>query len=188
MVFIKIIKKGFWIKKKKYAKASSNVVLIINGKDTILVDTGNLNEDKEILSALNKEGVRLNSVNIVINTHPHIDHTSNNFLFKNSTIIGAGWIFKNGEFSSWGGNEIRITKDVSIVKTPGHTKEDCSVLVRSNKGIVAIVGDLIPSKNEINKKDEIAWNNKILIRNRKKILKIVNYIIPGHGPIFKVKK
>ncbi|MCW1296830.1 MAG: MBL fold metallo-hydrolase [Candidatus Parvarchaeota archaeon] len=188
MVFIKIIKKGFWIKRKNYERASSNVVLVINGKDIILVDTGNLNEDKEIISALNIEGVRINSINIVINTHYHLDHISNNFLFKNAAIIASGIILKNGEFSKWDGKEMRITKDVSIMKTPGHTRDDCSVIVRSNKGIIAIVGDLIPSKDRINKKDPIAWNNKTLMKNRKRILKIADFIIPGHAPMFKVKK
>jgi hypothetical protein len=43
-------------------------------------------------------------------------------------------------------------------------------------------------KSLMERKDPYVKNESQLIESRKKILKIADYIIPGHGKMFKVKK
>lgn len=55
-----------------------------------------------------------------------------------------------------------------------------------------MAGDLFENENDLN--DDNIWisagsDSEDLQRgNRQKILEIADYIVPGHGPMFKVKK
>jgi glyoxylase-like metal-dependent hydrolase (beta-lactamase superfamily II) len=73
---------------------------------------------------------------------------------------------------------------------PGHTSDDISVLVKgSHLGTVAIVGDLFQSEDD--QEDPTLWRSRSRDpdqqeANRRKILQAADYIIPGHGKMFKV--
>lgn len=60
-------------------------------------------------------------------------------------------------------------------------------MVNTDIGKIAICGDVL--WNEDGPLDDPhASDKKELEESRKKILKLANYIIPGHGPMFKIKK
>lgn len=68
-----------------------------------------------------------------------------------------------------------------------------SVVVKSeNRGTVVVAGDLF--ENEKDLEDENVWisagsdSEDLQRKNRQKILEIADYIVPGHGPMFKVNK
>ena len=48
-------------------------------------------------------------------------------------------------------------------------------------GTVVVAGDLWWRSDFTPRLDPMAWNQKILENSRKRILKIADYIIPGHG-------
>ncbi|CAG2242172.1 unnamed protein product [Mytilus edulis] len=79
---------------------------------------------------------------------------------------------------------------VEVVPTPGHTGKDVSVIVReTEKGTVAITGDLFECFEDL--REPSIWqdnseNPEDQEANRIGILQIADYIIPGHGPMFKV--
>ena len=86
---------------------------------------------------------------------------------------------------------------IKIIETPGHVLEHLSLLVNTDEGKVAVVGDTIWWLDDekqifkIDQKDHAAakgMNMKELIKSRKKLIKMADYIIPGHGEMFKVKK
>lgn len=75
--------------------------------------------------------------------------------------------------------------------------EHLSLLVKTPKGIIAIAGDAIwwldgeEKLFDIHQKDHSqakGMNMEKLIESRKKILQKADYIIPGHGKMFKVKR
>lgn len=187
MVKVKVLVVGYfkWVC-KNVCHASSTVTLIQDGKEKIIVDTGNLSDKKKILKALTKLEVKPKDITTVVNTHIHPDHIGCNFLFENARLINSESIQEDDKFILIPQRDFFLTPNVKVVQTPGHTRLDCSVLVNTAKGIIAIVGDLFWK----GLKDKLVFieNKKILQASQKKILKIADWIIPGHGNIFKIIK
>ena len=55
----------------------------------IIVDTGMSHEAHRLLEALEKRGLHPSDIQMVINTHFHVDHVMNNCLFPQSDIYGS---------------------------------------------------------------------------------------------------
>ena len=90
-----------------------------------------------------------------------------------------------------------LGKDIEIIETPGHVLEHLSLLVDTSKGKIAIAGDVIwwtegeEQTFDVNQKDHSqakGMNMEKLVESRKKILEMADWIIPGHGKMFKVEK
>jgi len=196
MTEIKILIKGYAKEENDAEFASSTTTLIREGDLNIIVDPGM--DRKLLLEALKKENLSLNKIDYVILTHYHLDHSLLAGIFENAKILD------NDEMYSWSGKIERHggkipETNIKIIKTPGHDMFHCSVLAETKKlGKVAIVGDVFwwsdkeeqqtDKKSLIEHKDPYMKNKEKLMDSRKKILKIANYIIPGHGKMFKVKK
>lgn len=67
------------IEAPNHSKVPYSRSLFVDGKEKILIDTGS---DPKDLLALKKEF----GIDYIINTHYHIDHTAQNYLFKNAEI------------------------------------------------------------------------------------------------------
>ncbi|XP_044742912.1 metallo-beta-lactamase domain-containing protein 1 [Chrysoperla carnea] len=169
--------------------------VLVKGEDNIIVDTMTAWDGHYILQALRKCNLTTDDINWVVCTHGHSDHTGNNNLFlKAKHIVGFSLNQKNVflETELLKGNEFVINKHVRVLPTPGHTLTDVSVLVTTpDKNIVAISGDLFEKEEDIN--DPSIWREiagseapELQIINRSKIAEIASFIIPGHGPYFKV--
>lgn len=64
-------------------------VLLSNGRERILVDTGLPHDAHQLLGKLQQRGLTPSSIQTVINTHFHFDHVSNNCLFSKSVIYAT---------------------------------------------------------------------------------------------------
>jgi len=62
-------------------------VLISDRRHNIVVDTGLPHEAHAIMKALELRGLKPTDIRLVINSHFHIDHVSNNTLFPTSEIL-----------------------------------------------------------------------------------------------------
>jgi len=187
MTTVKIIKNGYfkWVGLGK-AKASSNVTLIKDGHKNILVDAGGIGDEKKIIAGLKKEKLSPDKIDYVVITHYHPDHIACLHLFKNAIFFDSASKFKKDLFVL---RLIKkITPNVKIFFTPGHTEESCSVLVKTEQGVIAVTGDLFWFSQRENIKRGYALDLKKFAQSRKKILKIADWIIPGHAGMFKVKK
>lgn len=147
--------------------------LIDTGEHRILVDTGIGNPDadhlkhfgfkqsreQELTSRLHDLGFRPDDIDMVVNTHLHIDHCGNNQLFPNARIFvnaeemrfaflpgyqdiffnrldfdhDLHYVYLHGDYS--------LAPGVRIVPTPGHTPGHQSVLVETSAGSILITGD-----------------------------------------------
>lgn len=168
--------------------AGSTVTLIMDKGKNILVDTGNPKDKDKILKALRKHNLKPRDIAIIINTHFHPDHMGCNYLFNESRFLTYGVSFWDDIFDRSKKMQ-RIFDDVKIIPTSGHSEESISVLVKTNKGIVAITGDLFWMEKDAKIKllEEDCSNKKLFYKNRQKILKMADWIVPGHGKMFKVK-
>ena len=192
MAKIKILIEGYAKKLKKGWRASSTTCLITTEDKKIITDPG-CNREK-LLKALKKEGLTPDDIDYVFLSHCHPDH-----------ILLAG-IFKKAKFITFDANLMYdkdlmhefdkhiLGKDIEIIETPGHVIEHLSLLVNTPKGKVAIAGDVIwwvegeEQEFNINQKDHTqakGMSMEKLIKSRKKLLEIADWIIPGHGKMFK---
>ncbi len=176
--------------------ASPSTVLIKDRGLTILVDPGS---NKELLlKKLAEENLRPDDIDTIFLTHYHLDHTLNTRIFPDCDVLLDGdKINEADRIFSYSG-DIPGT-DVKIIPTPGHTFEHVSLLAETEMGKIVIAGDLFwwldgeeqktDYKSLMSHKDPGgAKDEKTLQKSRKKILEIADYIIPGHGKMFKVKK
>ena len=70
-------------------RRGASSVLLTDGKEPVLVDTGMPHDAHRLLAALADRGLRPEDIHCLINTHFHIDHVSNNCLFPNSVIYAT---------------------------------------------------------------------------------------------------
>jgi len=176
--------------------ASSTTTLIQNTALNIVVDPGM--DRKLLVSALNKENLSLSQIDYVILTHTHLDHSLLAGIFENAKILDNNDIYSfDGKI---GKHEGKIPNaEIQIIKTPGHDQSHCSVLANTEDlGRIIIAGDVFwwaDNENQktdkqslLEHKDPYVKDISALDESRKKILELADYIIPGHGKMFKVKK
>jgi len=186
MATVKVLLVGYfkWIK-KDICRASSTVTFIEDGKEKIIVDSGNACDAKKIITALRKIKVRPEEITTVINTHSHSDHVGSNFIFRNARFVDGEGMYKDDEFNLGDIDNFSLTKNIKIIKTPWHTLHDCSALVKTKEGIVAVAGDLF--WKEAGEMSSFITDKKLYKKSQEKVLKNAQWIVPGHGEIFKIK-
>jgi len=205
MVEIKILVKGIHKHVEgsgdnKVFKIGSTVTLIKSNKN-IIVDAGYFPYKDELVKNLKAEGLNPEDIDVVILTHPHLDHVANTHLFTKAKIFCKFNLEYPGQFHDPAKGYVYrvelaentvIADDVKIILTPGHTFDMISVIVQTKQGVVVIAGDAISSEEFTNLEKEpptmLIHDLNKYNASRKKILKIADYIIPGHGDIFKVTR
>ena len=170
------------------SRAAGTVSLVLAEEVRMIVDTGGPAEQRAIVAALAERGLAPEQINYVVCTHGHTDHIGNNNLFPGATFLVAGDRSVADRFTplDLSRGRLQIALDIEIVATPGHTSEDISVLVRTDRGVVAIVGDLFESGTD--------WQEDVWVRcsrdpvrqreSREMILAAADVIVPGHGGPF----
>ncbi len=196
MTEVKILVKGYDREEDKDEFASCTATLIKEKDLNIIVDPGM--DRKKLLESLEKEGLSPRDIDYVILTHYHLDHVLLAGIFENAKVLDNTdiWSF-DGKIEEHSG-KIPGT-DIEIIKTPGHDMFHCSIFVDTEEyGKVAIVGDVFwwsdneeqktDKKSLIEHKDPYMKNKDELMKSRELVLEKADYIIPGHGAMFKVKK
>jgi len=136
-----------------------------------------------IVDPLKQAGVSPHDVTHIFISHHHPDHTVNIALFPNAEVVDFWGLYK-GDLWRDHREGYTIAPGIRVLRTPGHTKEDASLVVETAEGTYVLTRlwwfpDMTPEK------DPLAWNQAQLEENRKKILAIADWIIPGHGKMFK---
>ncbi len=194
MAEIKILIKGYAKELKEGWLACSTVALIKSNGKLIISDPG-CNREK-LLKALDKEGLKSKDIDFVFLTHGHIDHSLLAGIFENANFVTYESLTYNKDLQLEFKDDI-LGPDTKVIKTPGHSAEHISLIVNTGKGKYAIAGDVFwwvdgeKQIVDINKKDSAhpaEPNMGKLKKSRKKLLEIADYIIPGHGEVFKVEK
>ncbi len=190
MIKVKVLVKGYFKNiSETRCKASSTITLIQDNGKNILIDTGNPQDKEKIITSLKKRGLNPEDIDIVVITHFHPDHMGCNYLFTRARFVVPGVSFWQDIFDRASINQ-KLTKSLKLISTPGHSEDSTTLLVKTEKEIIAIVGDLFWCENDekIKLLEEDCSDKKLFYKNRQKILKIADYIIPGHGDMFKVTK
>lgn len=189
MAEVKVLVKGYTSADAKSEGSSeertcATISLIMDGNIKMIVDPGLLKDKNILINSLKREGLDVKDINYVALTHSHADHFRNIGLFPDAKLLEFYGIWHEDTVDEWKEN---FSEDIRIIKTPGHSNTGISFIVNTSKGKVAIIGDVFWKENEP-KEDPYADNTNELIESRKKVIKMADWIIPGHGDMFKVKK
>lgn len=171
-------------------KANCTCTLLKSEKNKIIIDTRTPWDGDSLFTALQQQNIKPEDINYVISTHSHSDHIGCNYLFQNALhIVGKTCISRNDLYYDYDFKDNHVIDEyVKLITTPGHTSECITVLVQTQEGLIAIVGDLFEKKQDMD--DEELWKccsdfPEIQEESRRKILEIADFIVPGHGPMFK---
>jgi glyoxylase-like metal-dependent hydrolase (beta-lactamase superfamily II) len=193
---------------KTFNIGSTNVVLIRDQGKNIIVDPGILQIGRygAFPKRLAEFGLKPEDIDMVVNTHCHYDHIEGNYLFRGKPLVIHE---KELEYCSklyWPEfadafmgimkvdaikGDRRLTKSVRVIETTGHTPGSITVLVDTDDGLVACVGDAVIVKEDLLqlKAPQVVTKNtsaETSIESLKRIaaLKPV-LVIPGHDAPFK---
>jgi glyoxylase-like metal-dependent hydrolase (beta-lactamase superfamily II) len=195
MDIISILVQGYVRKTGMGALAASpSTVLVETHSQKILIDPGA--NPNLLLKALSFRNLSAEDVDIIFLTHYHPDHCLNLKLFSIQDVYDGSTIYHNDIEIPY--SHYIPDTDIEVVPTPGHTQEHSSLLIKTMTGTYAVAGDVfwweegqepetdITSLLEL--PDPYAQDMHTLIESRHKILELADFIIPGHGKMFKVNR
>jgi len=191
------------------ASLGLSTIALIRGDGIILLDTGHFGNRGQLLNALEKLGITPADVDTVILTHSHWDHVLNLEVFGRAEVVinskelnhvnsikGYDWatpsflgkVLEKRKVKVVEG-DVALSKDVSLIETPGHSPGHQSVLVETDRGRVLFSGDAMPTMRSylhelpdyIMVSDDVARSS---IRKMKDLKPAVYY--PGHDRPFRV--
>jgi len=173
--------------------SSSSVTLVKSNGKNIIVDPG-CNRQK-LIEGLKNNGLTPDDIDYIFCTHNHTDHILLVGMFPNAKVLNDTEMYDGDRQVDHSG--IIPDTDCKIIATPGHDQFHAALIVPTKKGVFALAGDVFwwfddeaqqtDRKSLLNRADPFVKDEKVLKESRKKILKIANYIIPGHGKMFKVE-
>ena len=174
--------------------ASPTCTLVESNGKKFLVDPAT---NKELLLvALKKEKLAEKDLSFIYLTHYHPDHWLNVRLFPNLDVYDGDTCWRGDTEFFHQGNLPDV--DVEIVKTSGHATEHSSLLVKTGDGMICICTDVFWWEDGKQKSDNVedllsledpfANDKEALSVSRKLVLSKADFIIPGHGRMFKIKK
>lgn len=167
--------------------ACSTVTLVESGTSRVVVDTGSPMRLDRLTSAFAASGVRIDSIEAVVNTHMHMDHCGGNDLFEHSTRYAhrleeppVGTVLVE--------DGAAVVAGVTVMETPGHTAGSISVLVDAERRY-ALCGDAIPTQSnyETMAPPAIHIDRRLAVESMNRILAWADIVVPGHGSPFVVR-
>lgn len=182
MARVDVLVKGYYFPQGTGGRACSTVTLVEDDGLRIITDPGTLKDPGILIQELAKRNLSPQDIDVVFISHSHLDHYLYAGLFSKARILEY-WGFWQGD--SWCELPDSIGKDIKIIKTPGHSEDSISLLVKTAAGIIAICGDVFWDEDRT-MDDPLASDPKVLAKTRKKLLDLADYIVPGHGDMFKV--
>jgi len=179
--------------------AHSSITLIESKEKFIIVDSGFPGDETNIKKGLEAAGITPDRIDIVINTHGHVDHTAGNKLFTNARFLIHPLELGKAPPPGAEVEEVdppqNLDENISIIFTPGHTHGCISVVIRhlpsdfsGPEEIVICAGDALPIKeNYIGwLPPGIAYDWEVALKSMKRIVQIADWVIPGHDKPFKL--
>lgn len=198
---VTVLQEGYsrWKVKGVSMNANGTATLVQSGGMNIIVDTlGPFDRDK-LVKLLADKKIHPDNISIVVGTHNHTDHIGNLNLFtKCDHYVGdqksRGDYFEFDIFKDHPYKNFNLTENVRLFSTPGHVENDVSVVVEKVDKLdtVGVVGDLFERGEDVN--DESIWldagsaDPDAQRKNRERIYSYCDYIVPGHGGMFKACK
>jgi hydroxyacylglutathione hydrolase len=171
--------------------------VLLRGPRTVIVDPGMLMQGPPLLLGLERLGVDPQDIDLVVNTHHHVDHTHGNAYFPNITCAIHKWEynrylaeyrlgFEPPNVRLLEGDEGELGPDLFFILTPGHTAASICVVAETTDGTVVIAGDTVgplPADFIDMQLPEGFPDREDLLRSWRRIRSLdPSVVIPGHNP------
>jgi glyoxylase-like metal-dependent hydrolase (beta-lactamase superfamily II) len=160
---------------------AATVGFIADGDRRVVTDPGMVRDRSLILDPLQKLGVAPEEVTDVVFSHHHPDHTLHAALFPNARIHDHWAIYQGDQWQWRDADGYQLSPAITLIRTPGHTREDITTLARTPEGVVAFTHLWIDAAAE---GDRHAVDLEGLHAGRRRVLALAELIVPGHGPPF----
>ncbi len=190
---VKILVKGYAAAFGEGWKASSTCCLVEASGKKIITDPGC---NRELLeAALQTEQLTARNIDFVFLSHGHPDHILLAALFPEARYItyDNNLVYDGDVMTPF--SENLLGPGIRIINTPGHVPEHLSLLVETPKETIAVAGDVFwwkdnePRDVDVHRPDSarpVGMDHCKLLESRKKLLRLADVIIPGHGEMFRV--
>ncbi|MFF3320736.1 MBL fold metallo-hydrolase [Streptomyces sp. NPDC002889] len=162
---------------------AATVSYISDGGRRVIVDPGMVAGRERILGPLAESGIGPDDITDVVLSHHHPDNTMNVGLFGRARVHDHKAIYQNDQWTDRDAEGYELTSSLRLIRTPGHSREDITLLAGTDSGVVAFVGDLWWRPNGP-VDDPVAPDHKMLLASRLRVLAAADLIVPGHGAAF----
>lgn len=186
---------------------STNTVLIRDGGMNVIVDPGILQLGRygAFQKRLAELGLEPRDIDMVVNTHCHYDHIESNYLFRGKPLVVHE---KEVEYCSnlyWPefteafmgimeidavSGEKKLSENVRVIETLGHTPGSISVLAETKEGLVACIGDAAIVREDLLefRVPSVVTKNiapEVSVNSLKRIAALNPFmVVPGHDAPF----
>jgi len=184
---VKILIKGYTSEDTKSSgqeRTCPTITLVRDGDVVMIIDPGVVPDQGLIIESLKNEGLDIDDINVVCITHSHLDHYRNIGMFPKAKTLEFYGLWDKDTVKNW---ETHFTKNIEIVKTPGHNYDGLTLFVTTEQGVVAVCGDVFWKQN-MPLDDPYASDKRQLAESRKLVLQKADYVIPGHGEMYRAEK
>ncbi len=189
-----VLKPGYARWEGYASQRACGTITLIKSHKNCLVDLGNASDKDLIIKQLKTYNLTPKEIHTIILSHSDVDHIGNMNLFPDAVFVGGNDVYQGDNFMEFFKEKYVIDENISVIHTPGHDNRCISVLVKSEKGLVAVTGDLFEyDKDWVTVDTSQSWepwsqDKKLQALSRVKIWQLADYIVPGHGDMFKVDK
>ncbi len=163
---------------------AGTVSLLRDGDVVAIVDPGMVPSRARILDPLAALGVSPQDVTDVILSHHHPDHTVNIALFGEIRIHDHWATYHRDQWTSRAAEGVRLAPGITLLETPGHTPQDITTLVETDEGVAALTHLWL---YEGSPGSGLDVDPSAVDEHRARVLKVADFIVPGHGPVFRLR-
>ncbi|MFD8950205.1 MBL fold metallo-hydrolase [Streptomyces xanthophaeus] len=162
---------------------AATVSYVRDGEHHVIVDPGMVAGRDRILGPLAELGIGPDDITDVVLSHHHPDNTMNVGLFGQARVHDHKAIYENDQWTDRDAEGYELTPSLRLIRTPGHSREDITLLAGTGTEVVAFVGDLW-WRPDGPVEDPVAPDHGTLRTSRLRVLDAADVIVPGHGPAF----
>ncbi|WP_395297397.1 MBL fold metallo-hydrolase [Kitasatospora hibisci] len=162
---------------------AATVSFVSDGDRRVIVDPGMVAGRDRILGPLRELGFGPEDITDVVLSHHHPDNIMNVGLFGEAVVHDHKAEYRHDQWTSRDAEGYELSPSLRLIRTPGHSREDITLLAGTATGVTAFVGDLWwrPDGPE---EDPVSPDRELLRASRLRVLKAADLIVPGHGPAF----
>ncbi len=182
MADVTILQEGYIRETDDELHVGSTVSLVRDGDAVVVIDPGLAPSAAAILDPLRANGVAPEDVTDVVFSHHHPDHTMHAALFPNANVHDVMATYRADQWIERPAEGFRVSASITLLETPGHTREDITTMVETDEGVVAFTHLWWTGAGPAD--DPYAFDRAVLREQRERVLALADRIVPGHGAAF----